>query len=161
MNKSETMFVLRSVVALLWILYIYMHEYEGTYRFAGAIQRLSAWPGCDMTWEEQGRTVKSIWLSCHAYPSRTILFFAGYIYEPVREAATHSTFPTMTIPVSSSPDFEFPRPKDVGVLAMEMYFPRRVRLQRLTLPHVLTPTPSASPNLTSKCSIVFPRENIP
>lgn len=32
----------------------------------------------------------------------------------------------MTIPLANSPlDVEFPRPKDVGVLAMEVYFPRR------------------------------------
>jgi len=33
----------------------------------------------------------------------------------------------MTIPLSnSSLDVESPRPKDVGILAMEVYFPRRV-----------------------------------
>lgn len=33
----------------------------------------------------------------------------------------------MTIPLANSHiDAEFPRPKDVGVLAMEVYFPRRV-----------------------------------
>jgi len=32
---------------------------------------------------------------------------------------------TISVP-SSSLDFEIPRPKDVGVLAMETYFPRRV-----------------------------------
>lgn len=34
----------------------------------------------------------------------------------------------MTIPVNTAADVEAPsRPQDVGVLAMEMYFPRRVR----------------------------------
>lgn len=34
----------------------------------------------------------------------------------------------MTIPLATPPlDIELPRPKDVGVLAMEVYFPRRVR----------------------------------
>jgi len=34
----------------------------------------------------------------------------------------------MTIPMTTpSTDSEAPRPKDVGVLAMEVYFPRRVR----------------------------------
>jgi hydroxymethylglutaryl-CoA synthase len=34
----------------------------------------------------------------------------------------------MTIPITTpSVDSEVPRPKDVGVLAMEVYFPRRVR----------------------------------
>lgn len=33
----------------------------------------------------------------------------------------------MTIPLANSPlDIETPRPRDVGVLAMEVYFPRRV-----------------------------------
>jgi hydroxymethylglutaryl-CoA synthase len=33
----------------------------------------------------------------------------------------------MTIPLANSPlDVESPRPKDVGILAMEVYFPRRV-----------------------------------
>ena len=67
----------------------------------------------------------------------------------------------MTISVSSSLDLEFPRPKDVGVLAMEMYFPRRVRLHCLFLPHVLKPTRSASPKRTSRRSMAFPRESIP
>ena len=31
----------------------------------------------------------------------------------------------MTIPVS--PSYDAPRPKDVGILAMDTYFPRRVR----------------------------------
>ena len=38
----------------------------------------------------------------------------------------------MTVPLnaSTSQDVEaLPRPKDVGILAMEMYFPRRVRPQ--------------------------------
>jgi len=42
---------------------------------------------------------------------------------------THSsdTQRAMTIPLSnSSLDVESPRPKDVGILAMEVYFPRRV-----------------------------------
>ena len=35
----------------------------------------------------------------------------------------------MTIPVNSAADVEAPaRPQDVGILAMEMYFPRRVRV---------------------------------
>jgi hydroxymethylglutaryl-CoA synthase len=35
----------------------------------------------------------------------------------------------MTIPLNAptAADVEIPRPKDVGVLAMEVYFPRRVR----------------------------------
>ena len=34
----------------------------------------------------------------------------------------------MTIPMTApSVDMEIPRPKDVGVLAMDVYFPRRVR----------------------------------
>jgi hydroxymethylglutaryl-CoA synthase len=33
----------------------------------------------------------------------------------------------MTVPIiTSTLDTELPRPKDVGVLAMEVYFPRRV-----------------------------------
>lgn len=38
----------------------------------------------------------------------------------------------MTIPLNASAlDVEVPpRPKDVGILAMEMYFPRRVSLSR-------------------------------
>ena len=48
--------------------------------------------------------------------------------------------PNMTITISngasaSSQDFQLPpRPKDVGILAMEMYFPRRVRVSRADLP---------------------------
>lgn len=33
----------------------------------------------------------------------------------------------MTIPVAASVPVDAPRPKDVGVLAIEVYFPRRVR----------------------------------
>ena len=40
---------------------------------------------------------------------------------------------SMTIPLNTpaAVDVEIPRPKDVGVLAMEVYFPRRVRLFHL------------------------------
>ena len=40
----------------------------------------------------------------------------------------------MTVPMtaSTSQDVEAaPRPKDVGILAMEMYFPQRVRVRRV------------------------------
>lgn len=33
----------------------------------------------------------------------------------------------MTIELAATVDYSLPRPKDVGVLAMEVYFPRRVR----------------------------------
>lgn len=39
----------------------------------------------------------------------------------------------MTVSVNASTSQELqgpPRPKDVGILAVEMYFPQRVRLQR-------------------------------
>ena len=39
----------------------------------------------------------------------------------------------MTIPVNSAADVEAPaRPQDVGILAMEMYFPQRVRVSRVS-----------------------------
>lgn len=41
----------------------------------------------------------------------------------------------MTIPIVSAhvPNTNIPRPKDVGVLAMEVYFPRRVRVEAATV----------------------------
>lgn len=42
----------------------------------------------------------------------------------------------MTIPLTT-PAHEIPRPKDVGILAVETYFPRRVRMFFFVLMTVL------------------------
>ena len=97
-------------------------------------------------------------------------------------SSTHSTFyitvkayfrpslfplsisPNMTIPMAApSVDGEIPRPKDVGVLAMEVYFPRRVRpFLRLSLSSqgpTFCPLNSASPSPTLKIMMVFRKGN--
>lgn len=66
----------------------------------------------------------------------------------------------MTIPVAASVLVESPRPKDVGVIAMEVYFPRRVSLCPLSPPRANLRR-SASPKVTLKSSTVFPKESIP
>lgn len=68
----------------------------------------------------------------------------------------------MTIPLANSPlDGEFPRPKDVGVLAMEVYFPRRVgpRFGLLKTRLTIQDCSSASPSLTSKNLMVSQKAN--
>ena len=70
----------------------------------------------------------------------------------------------MTIPVAVSA-VESPRPKDVGVLAMEVYFPRRVSFYPyfscLTTCIDSVLRGSASPKATLKTLTVFPKESIP
>ena len=66
----------------------------------------------------------------------------------------------MTIPVAAPVVVDSPRPKDVGVIAMEVYFPRRVSSYPVGSPctNLLA---SASPKVTLKISMVFPKESIP
>jgi hypothetical protein len=69
----------------------------------------------------------------------------------------------MTIPLNnSSPAIvDLPRPKDVGILAMETYFPRRVCECNLQPVNVFDETPhSASLRLTWKFSMVSQKANI-
>lgn len=75
----------------------------------------------------------------------------------------------MTIPLNGSArvhsDIEAPpRPKDVGILAMEMYFPRRVRVEHYAAREGLSlrlMTNSASPRRSSRSSTVSQRANTP
>lgn len=64
----------------------------------------------------------------------------------------------MTIPL---PNIEISRPKDVGILAMEVYFPRRVSSTLLFSGAQSSQFPiSVSPNLTLKTLTVYRRANI-
>lgn len=74
-------------------------------------------------------------------------------------------YSTMTIPLAASANAELPRPKDVGVLGMEVYFPRRVRdFGRLFVSFDLIShlsSSSVSPSPIWRCSMACPRENTP
>ena len=47
-------------------------------------------------------------------------------------APPHSEPVTPISPLEVADGVENPRPKDVGILGMEMYFPRRVRIHQLS-----------------------------
>ena len=87
---------------------------------------------------------------------------------PSKTGTSPSThIPTMTVPLnaSTSQDVEAPqRPKDVGILAMEMYFPQRVRVfSRGTTLRVYPDrrTCSASRRRSLRCSTASPRASTP
>lgn len=68
----------------------------------------------------------------------------------------------MVAPAFTPLDADTPRPKDVGVLAMEMYFPRRVSVHwagKVDPFHICVA--SVSLKRTSKFLMVLPRANIP
>jgi hypothetical protein len=67
----------------------------------------------------------------------------------------------MVAPINTILTADTPRPKDVGILAMEMYFPRRVSLLSfLTTPFIHGCVISASLRKTSKFSMVSQRASI-